>query len=187
MRGAFDGGGAGGASREGIDEGASSHKRAGEDDTTAIAMHALLVKELDTLGWESVVAVDLDRVAATLTATDARGVAHHVEVLLTSTYPSSAPLVHAALPLPFALAWPPPGGASRGGLLGAVLDQFSNELERHQAVWRELDVFDEVCVCVCVQCTLLWCEHTNALSVCTVPMVQCSTVFLFDCFSCTAH
>lgn len=132
----------------GIDLGASSHKRVGEDDATAIAMHALLVEELDTLGWESVVAVDLDRVAVTLTATDARGVAHHVEVLLPSTYPSTAPLVHTALPLPFALAWPPPGGERRGGLLGAVLDQFSNELERHQAVWRELDVFDEVCVCV---------------------------------------
>jgi hypothetical protein len=139
-----DGGGGGGGDGGG---GSSSRSRGGggDDDTAAIAMHALLLRELDELGWASVVAVDLERVAATLTATDARGVQHHVQLSLPPAYPLAAPVVHAALPSPFAAAWPPPGGAARGGRLGAVLGQFSAELERHQSVWQELDVFDKRC------------------------------------------
>lgn len=102
------------------------------------AFYDLLIREIDAVGWSSLLSLSprLDEVA--LSVADAAGRAHTLRLMLPPGYPAQPPVAAAALPAPFEPRWPP---AVSPSLAGAV-ELFRAALGRYQALWDELDDLD---------------------------------------------
>mmetsp|Transcript_16385 Transcript_16385/g.53374 ORF Transcript_16385/g.53374 Transcript_16385/m.53374 type:complete len:285 (+) Transcript_16385:80-934(+) len=98
----------------------------------------LLIREIDAVGWSSLVQLSpgLDEVA--LSVADAAGRAHTLRLRLPVSYPAQPPVPSAALPSPFELRWPSGEIPSLAGAVG----QFRAALRWHQMLWDELDDLD---------------------------------------------
>jgi hypothetical protein len=103
---------------------------------------AILVSEIDTIGWGRVVSVDQKLESLTIRVGDCSGREYHIAVILPSNYPVAPPICDIALPVAFEPRWE--ADATNGRLLSAI-EQVSRVIDGCSALFDELDAIDASC------------------------------------------
>lgn len=114
-----------------------------------VAYYEQLVRELDAVGWGSLLSVSPGLDELQLRVDDAAGRSHTLALVLPAEYPHAPPRARVSLPVPFEVIWPsaeattaaPPSAPLTATLTG-VITQFRAALARHQVLWDMLDDLD---------------------------------------------
>jgi len=101
----------------------------------AAAMEGI-VREIEEIGWERVVALDETFQNIELAIQDNAEREHLISLHVPASYPAHAPACRTQLPLPFAPTW------RYGGCLRDIVAQFSAALNHFQDLWDILDDLD---------------------------------------------
>ncbi|KAM6916552.1 E3 ubiquitin-protein ligase FANCL [Xenentodon cancila] len=98
--------------------------------------YSQLISEMETLGWDKMLFIDMEFQRLKLMAEDSAGRQHILSVRLKSKHPAEAPECSADLPVPLAITWTPQS------TLEQLYSQFLLVLESLTELWDVLDEID---------------------------------------------
>uniref|UniRef100_A0A8C7XXU5 FA complementation group L n=1 Tax=Oryzias sinensis TaxID=183150 RepID=A0A8C7XXU5_9TELE len=99
--------------------------------------YAQIISEMETLGWDKMVHIDMEFQTLKLKAEDSSGRQHMLTVRLKAKHPAEAPECSADLPVPLSVTWTPQS------TLEQLYSQFLLVLEYLTEFWDVLDEIDE--------------------------------------------